>query len=209
MKLSIPSFTNGAAIPGEYAFCIPAREGHVTLAPNRNPELRWSGVPKGTRSLAVLCHDADAPSRRDDANQEGRTVPKTLARVDFFHWVLVDIPPTVEGIDAGTHSDGVTPRGKPLGPAPRNQGVHGRNDYTSWFEGDPDMDGTYAGYDGPCPPWNDERVHHYHFRVYALDVQSLDLHGDFGGADARKAMEGHILAEAEWLGTYTLNRALL
>jgi phosphatidylethanolamine-binding protein (PEBP) family uncharacterized protein len=39
-----------------------------------------------------------------------------------------------------------------------------------WFAGDNDMRGDYYGYDGPCPPWNDEIVHRYVFTLFALDV---------------------------------------
>ena len=81
----------------------------------------------------------------------------------------------------------------------------GINDYTGWFAGDPEMSGNYGGYDGPCPPWNDELVHLYHFTIYALDVASLGLAGAFGGQEALKAMEGHILAQARCSGTYTIN----
>jgi len=67
------------------------------------------------------------------------------------------------------------------------------------------MEGTYRGYDGPCPPWNDSIVHHYTFTLYALDVESLPVTGNFTAADVRKAMEGHVLAEASLTGTYSLN----
>ena len=70
------------------------------------------------------------------------------------------------------------------------------------------MKGDYGGYDGPGPPWNDERIHHYHFTVFALDVPSLGLEGRFGGPEARAAMEGHVLAMGEWVGTYALNPSL-
>ena len=119
---------------------------------------------------------------------------------------MADIPAGVEGIAEGADSDGVTARGKEPGPTPL--GVRGINNYTDWFSGDPDMEGFYGGYDGPCPPWNDEIVHHYHFTVYALDVPSLGLEGRFGGPEALKAMEGHVLAKGAWVGTYTLNPAL-
>ena len=94
MKLTSQSFTDGARIPGEFAFCIPAAEGHVCLGANRNPQLAWADVPAGTKSFALVCHDPDVPSKGDDVNQEGRTVPASLPRVDFFHWVVVDLPPT-------------------------------------------------------------------------------------------------------------------
>ena len=70
------------------------------------------------------------------------------------------------------------------------------------------MRGDYHGYDGPCPPWNDEIVHHYVFTVYALDIEHLPLTGKFGGPEVRAAMQGHILAEASLTGTYTLNPKL-
>jgi Raf kinase inhibitor-like YbhB/YbcL family protein len=206
VKVHSHSFENGSRIPEEHAFGIPAREGHVQLGRNLNPHLAWTDAPEGTRSFAVVCHDPDVPSKGDDVNQEGRTVPADLPRVDFFHWVLVDVPAAVTELAAGSHSEGVTARGKAPGPAP--VGVQGINDYTGWFAGDADMSGDYGGYDGPCPPWNDEIVHHYHFTVFALDTDSLGLSGPFTGQDARKAMDGHVLAEAGVVGTYSLNPAV-
>ena len=67
------------------------------------------------------------------------------------------------------------------------------------------MKGVYGGYDGPCPPWNDERLHHYTFTVYALDVTSLGLSGEIRGPQVVEAMQGHILDQASVTGTYTLN----
>ncbi|MBI4291481.1 MAG: YbhB/YbcL family Raf kinase inhibitor-like protein, partial [Betaproteobacteria bacterium] len=84
----------------------------------------------------------------------------------------------------------------------------GINDYTAWFKGDKDMEGNYFGYDGPCPPWNDELLHHYVFTVCALDCPKLDLRGTFGGADALAAMEGHIVDRASLTGIYSLNPTL-
>jgi len=203
MKLISESFPNGATIPDRYALGVPHPTEHVTFGENRNPHLRWSDPPPGTQSFAIICHDPDVPSVGDDVNQEGRSVPHDLPRVNFYHWVLVDIPADVREIREGEVSDGVTPGGKPVGPGPL--GKAGRNDYTGWFSGDEKMKGEYGGYDGPGPPWNDERLHHYHFTVYALDTPSLDLPDSFGGEEALAAMEGHVLAQAEWVGTYTLN----
>jgi Raf kinase inhibitor-like YbhB/YbcL family protein len=177
------------------------------LSQNRNPDLAWTDVPAGTQSLAIICHDPDVPSRGDDVNKEGRTVPASLPRVDFFHWVLVELPRTSQSIAAGSHSNTVTPRGKP-GPAGPGGGRHGINDYTGWFAGDKDMAGDYYGYDGPCPPWNDEIAHRYVFTVYALDVPALELPPRFNGQAALDAMRGHVLAQASLTGRYTLNPRL-
>ena len=88
------------------------------------------------------------------------------------------------------------------GPKGSRQGV---NDYTSWFANDADMTGTYRGYDGPCPPWNDMRVHRYHFTVYALSCERAPLDGDFTGSQALEAIRPLVLAEARITGTYSLN----
>ena len=63
------------------------------------------------------------------------------------------------------------------------------------------MAGVYGSYDDPCHLWNDSIVHHYHFEVLALDVETLLCQGEFTGQDAVEAMEGHVLASASHLGT--------
>jgi Raf kinase inhibitor-like YbhB/YbcL family protein len=207
MKLTTTAFADSGSIPGEFAFAVIDPATHVKLSANRNPDFSWSGVPSGTRSLALLCHDPDVPSKGDDVNQEGRSVPKSLPRVSFYHWALVDLSPSTTGIKRGEHSDGVVARGKPGPQAPR-EGRHGINDYTAWFTGDKDMGGDYYGYDGPCPPWNDEIPHHYVFTLYALDVAVLQVPDKFTGQQARDAMDGHILAQSSVTGRYTLNPAV-
>ena len=204
MKLTSSSLGDNQVIPGEYAFCIHHASDHVCLGANRNPHLAWSDVPAGTRSLVLICHDPDVPSRGDDVNKEGRTVAATLPRVDFFHWVLVDLAPAPAQIEAGEFSHEVTPRGKPgpAGPRGTRQGV---NDYTAWFAGDKDMDGQYFGYDGPCPPWNDEIPHRYVFTLYALDVARCPVEGSFTGPQVIEAIEGHVLARASLTARYALN----
>ena len=204
MQLSSSSFSDGQKIPGDYAFCIPDPAHHVCLGRNLNPQLSWSDAPAGTRSFVVICHDPDVPSKGDDVNQEGRTVPAALPRVDFFHWVLVDLPASITTLKEGEFSSGITPRGKP-GPQAAHGARQGINNYTDWFAGDNDMRGDYYGFDGPCPPWNDEIIHRYVFTVFALDIDKLPLAGKFGGPEVRAAMHGHILAQASLTGTYTLN----
>lgn len=204
MKLSSNSFADNGRIPGECAFCIPDAGSHVTLGGNRNPHLAWSDLPTGTRSLVLVCHDRDVPSKPDDVNKEGRSIPASLARIDFYHWLLVDLDPQSGPIQAGEFSDGVTAKGKSGPQAPRGtrQGV---NDYTAWFASTEEMKGDYFGYDGPCPPWNDTIPHHYVFTLYALDIDRLPVTGTFRGADVLNAMRGHVLGEAALTGVYSLN----
>ncbi|WP_277962691.1 YbhB/YbcL family Raf kinase inhibitor-like protein [Pseudomonas sp. RIT-To-2] len=206
MKLVSQSFADQAVIPGEFAFAVIDPAQHIALSTNRNPHFAWSDAPAGTQSFALICHDPDVPSRGDDVNQEGKTVSKDLPRVDFFHWILLDLPATQHEIQAGAFSAGITARGKSGEPV---QGLRqGINNYTDWFASDPDMSGTYFGYDGPCPPWNDEIAHRYIFTLYALDVAALKVEGDLTGPNVLKALEGHVLAKTSYTGSYTLNPAV-
>ncbi|MBS1798780.1 MAG: YbhB/YbcL family Raf kinase inhibitor-like protein [Acidobacteria bacterium] len=204
MRLISSSFKDGTAIPGEFAFAVPDAANHVALSANRNPQLAWSDVPAGTESFALVVVDPDVPSRGDDVNKEGREVPASLPRVDFYHWLLLDVPSSAREIAAGSQSDGVTPHGK-RGPAAPGGMRHGVNSYTGWFASDPVMEGDYFGYDGPCPPWNDSIVHHYVFTLYALGVERLEVDGELTGEKVLEALEGHVLATASLTGTYSLN----
>lgn len=208
MKLWSDSWTNGDRIPARFACGRLAEGGSVEFSDNLNPQLAWSDLPPGTKSLVLICHDFDVPSKGDDVNQPDREVPADLPRVDFFHWVMVDLPPSVKEIAEGEYSRGFTPRGK-LGPATLHGARHGLNDYTGWFASDPERSGKYFGYDGPFPPFNDSLVHHYVFTLYAVDVERLPVEGDFNGAQVREKLAGHVLGEATLSGTYTLNRRLL
>jgi len=212
MRLWSDSWVNGERIPERHAAGrLDTPEG-VTFADNLSPHLAWSDLPAGTRSLALICHDFDVPSRGDDVNQAGREVPADLPRVDFFHWLLVDLPATVSSLPAGAFSSGFTVRGKP-GPAVAVPGLtmarQGINDYTGWFAANPEMTGDYYGYDGPFPPWNDSLIHHYVFTLYALDVARAPIEDRFAGAALRQAIYPHVLGAATNSGTYTLNRRLL
>ncbi|HET7369707.1 MAG TPA: YbhB/YbcL family Raf kinase inhibitor-like protein [Gammaproteobacteria bacterium] len=207
MKLTVTGIEQDRPIPERYAFGAPDNDSPMRLSDNRNPGVEWSSVPEGTRSLVLMCVDPDAPSDPADANQQGREVSADLKRTEFYHWVMVDLPP--EGrIEEGAVADGITPHGKqhPAGPDGSRQGL---NTYTMWFDGDEDMEGRYFGYDGPCPPWNDARLHHYHFWLLAIDLPRCPVEGAFEAGDVMAAIEGHVLGEAEVVGTYTLNPNLM
>jgi Raf kinase inhibitor-like YbhB/YbcL family protein len=207
MRITSDGFSHGDPIPSHLAFGVPDPDTHVTFGDNRNPHLAWEDVPDGTRSFALICCDGDVPTEPDDVNQEGREVPPDLPRTDFFHWVAVDLPAELRSIEEGSFADGVVAGGQDAASGPHGcrQGI---NDYTGWFAGDADMQGSYYGYDGPCPPWNDSLVHHYEFTLHALDVERLEVAGAFTGADVRSAVAGHVLASASIMGTYTLNPRL-
>lgn len=204
MKLAITDIGHQEWIDPRFAFGVADEATHIRLSDNRNPAINWRDLPAGTRSLALLCVDPVVPGKPDDVNKEGREVPADLPRVDFYHWVMVDIPPSCEGIEEGACSDGITPRGKqdPPGPAGARQGL---NDYTGWFAGDADMEGQYFGYDGPCPPWNDTIIHQYHFVLYATDLGRCPVDGAFTGAEVVAALQGHILSEVRITGLFATN----
>lgn len=199
MHLWSDSFENTKPIPAEFAMGQP--DG---FAANRNPHLAWDGVPDGTRSFALLCIDPDAPTVPETVGRDDLQIPVEQPRAHFIHWAMVDIAADVREIAAGSCSDGITAKGKqqPAGPAGARQGL---NDYTGWFAGDAQMGGDYYGYDGPYPPFNDLRTHRYFFRLFALDVATLDLPQRFTAGDVERAMQGHVLGEALVHGTYTLN----
>lgn len=199
MQASSDSFEHRGRIPPEFALGAPGGFGG-----NRNPQIAWRDVPDGTRSFALLCIDTDAPTDASLAGKDGVEIPVAHPRGDFVHWAMVDIPAAVREIAAGSCSDGFDKGGKraPNGPVGTRQGL---NDYTGWFAGDDALRGQYLGYDGPYPPPNDLREHRYFFRVFALDVERLDVAEQFTAGDVFRAMHGHVLAEASIYGTYSLH----
>ncbi|TCZ83623.1 YbhB/YbcL family Raf kinase inhibitor-like protein [Lysobacter sp. N42] len=206
MRLISDSFEHRQRLPGEFAAGVRNGDG-VGFGPNRNPHLRWDGVPAGTKSFALLCIDPDVPTVAEMVGKPGVEIPVDQPRCDFVHWAMADIPADVREIAAGSCSDGVVPHGKrePAGPPGSRQGL---NDYTGWFAGNADMQGDWRGYDGPFPPPNDLRLHRYFFRLFALDVERLELPARFTAGDVLRAMQGHRLAEALVYATYSLNPAV-
>ena len=208
IKLITNAFKDGDKIPSKFGFCLLTEEKNVEMGNNLNPDFSWIDLPDKTKSLVLICHDSEVPTSAENVNKEGQVVSKDLPRTDFFHWVLIDIPVDSKGIKEGEFSRGITPRGKKDKKA--SQGTRqGLNNYTNWFKGDQNMEGDYFGYDGPCPPWNDERIHIYHFSLYTLDVLHLEVSDPFTGPNVLKTMEGHILATEKITGTYTLNKNLV
>jgi len=202
MRLRSDSIQPGQPIAATYA--MGQADG---FAPNRNPHLAWDDVPAGTAAFALLCLDPDVPTVAEMVGRDDVQIPVEQPRTNFVHWAAVEIPAELREIAEGSASDGVVAKGKrqPPGLPGARQGL---NSYTDWFAGDAQMGGDYYGYDGPYPPANDLRVHRYFFRLFALNVATLDLPARFTAADALRAMQGHVLAEASLYATYSLNPKL-
>jgi Raf kinase inhibitor-like YbhB/YbcL family protein len=130
---------------------IPAR--HTCEGDDLSPALAWTEPPEGTRSLALVVDDPDAP---------GGT---------FTHWVAWGIDPAPGGLDEGE-------------AAPRE----GPNDFGR------------TGYGGPCPPPG-HGPHRYSFRLTALDAE-LDLEAGAAKQELERALESHVVAKAELVGTF-------
>ncbi|WP_131111081.1 YbhB/YbcL family Raf kinase inhibitor-like protein [Sulfuricystis thermophila] len=144
------AFAHMAAIPAKYT-CQGA---------DVSPPLTWSGVPAGTKTLALIVDDPDAPD-------------PAAPKMTWVHWVLYNIPPTTEGL----------PEAVKTLPAGTREGLN---------------DWQRTGYGGPCPPIG---RHRYFHKLYALDVVLPDLKHPTK-TQLEKAMAGHILGEAQLIGTY-------
>jgi Raf kinase inhibitor-like YbhB/YbcL family protein len=194
MTVTLGGIENGKPIASRYAFCQPDGQGKSKDGGNVSPSVSWSGAPAGTKSYALVVVDRDVPTDFSVANQEGKTIPVTMPRQDFYHWAVVNIPASVSSIDEGKGKSAALKEWAAI------------NDFASFMKDKPAD--TFKGYDGPCPPWNDALLHHYHFIVYALDTEKLELPAGFTGKQAAAAMQGHILASGEAVGTYTNNPAV-
>jgi len=151
LRFSSTAFSAGGAIPARY----------TCQGSNLSPPFDIDDMPAGSKSLALIADDPDAP---DPA------APKTT----WVHWVVYNLAPDTKNLAEGAAAHSLT-------------GARaGLNDW------------KVTGYRGPCPPIG---KHRYVFKLYALDVQLPDLHRP-NKAALEKAMHGHVLDHAEWMGTY-------
>ena len=205
MRLTSETFQDMGRMPDECAFGLLGPDKEYVWGRNLNPHLTWSDLPPGTRSLVLINDDLDVPVKLDTFNKEGAVVSKSLARRTLCHWVLVDLAPEGPPIALGEFSRDVTVGGKP-GPQATRGTRQGINEYTAWFKSNEKMRGDYYGYDGPCPPWNDEIPHRYVFTLYALEAPRLDVEGRFDKDAALAAIKRtRVLGEASITGLYALN----
>jgi Raf kinase inhibitor-like YbhB/YbcL family protein len=152
LALTSTAFEHNGPIPATY----------TCQGKDRSVPLAWSGLPAGTRSLALIVDDPDAPD-------------PAAPKMTWVHWVLYNIPPGTTGLPGA-----VPPQELPAGTR------EGTNDWGR------------TGYGGPCPPVG---RHRYFFKLYALDVVLPDL-GQPDKKRLERAMQGHVLASHELVGTY-------
>ena len=100
-------------------------------------------------------------------------------RMTWVHWVLYNLPPQATGLPEGVAPDEL--------PGGTGQGIN------SW---------NRTGYGGPCPPIG---RHRYFHKLYALDTV-LDLSGKPSGKAVEAALRGHVIGQAELVGTYQKSR---
>ncbi len=149
IKITSPAFEEGGMIP----------EVYTCDGIDISPPLKWSSVPQGTKTLALICDDPDAPVGT------------------WVHWVIYNIPGDICEL----------PENIPPEQEIKKGGIQGMNDSRK------------IGYGGPCPPGG---THRYFFKIYALDTE-VDLQPGATKSQLLNAMEGHILAKGQLMGTYS------
>jgi Raf kinase inhibitor-like YbhB/YbcL family protein len=150
MRITSTAFNDQSPIPAVYT-C----EGKGI-----SPPLAWSDLPAGTKSLALIVDDPDAPD-------------PAAPKMTWVHWVLYNLPATTSGL----------PEGLRALPAGTKEGLN---------------DWKRTGYGGPCPPIG---RHRYFHTLYALDDVLPDLRQPTK-AKLKEAMKGHVIDEAQLMGTY-------
>lgn len=146
--LTSPAFQDGTTIPSRY----------TCDGDDVSPPLAWTEAPAGTKSLALINDDPDAPAKT------------------WVHWVVYNIPPSARAL----------PEAVPANPQLPDGTRQGTTDFGR------------VGYGGPCPP---SGRHRYVFTLYALDTM-LTLAPGVTKSQLEAAMQDHILAQAQLIGTY-------
>lgn len=159
LSLSSAAFANDGTIPLRYASTEVGGQ-------NVSPPLSWSGAPSGTRSFVLVCLDPDADN--------------------FVHWVMYDIPVSVNSLPERVPPQATLPNGA----------KQGKNDADT------------NGYFGPAPPQGE--LHRYVFTLYALAVDSLGLEPGESYGRVKEALDNlrsqnKVLGEARLVGKFRVN----
>lgn len=141
---------------------LSASAGFGCSGDNLSPAVTWAGVPNNAKSLVLTIFDKDAPTGSG-----------------FWHWIVVDIPPSTTGLPAGAGS----------GKAPLPQGARQTR-----------TDLGVPGYAGPCPPVGSK--HDYVFTLTALDVDKLPVETETMPAIVGFTAGAHAIAKASFTTRY-------
>lgn len=162
LSLTSGSFADGAYLDERHV--LSEAYGFGCAGGNVSPALAWRGAPAGTKSFALTCYDPDAPTGSG-----------------FWHWLVVDIPASVEALAEGA--------GDPAaGPMPAGA-LQTRTDFGA------------PGYGGPCPPEGDH-PHRYLFTLFAVSRERLDLTADTMPAVVGFTLNFNTLEKASLMGLY-------
>ncbi len=142
-----------------------------------------SAFPEGDRIPELhTCDGADVSPAIEWSGAPDSTQSYVLIADDpdapagtWNHWLLWDIPRATRALAQGFK--------------PGKLGQSGANDFGR------------QGYGGPCPP-KGHGAHRYFFKLYALDVPTLGLKAGARRDDLDRALKGHVLAEASYMGRY-------
>lgn len=138
-EISSPAVGSDGTIPLKYtANAFGCTGGNIS------PPLTWKDVPPDAKSLALTVYDPDAPTGSG-----------------FWHWLVVNLPPSVQGLEEGAGDPG---NAKLPAGATQARG-----------------DAGVSGYLGPCPSQGDP-PHHYIFTIFAVKADKLDIDQNASGA---------------------------
>lgn len=160
MTLRSDDFSDGEYLAARHV--LSESFGFGCAGGNESPHLAWAGAPEGTQSFALTCYDPDAPTGSG-----------------FWHWLAVDMPPSVTELASGSGSGGAMPPGA----------LQTRTDF------------GVPGYGGPCPPPGDH-PHRYVFTVFAVGTESLGVGAETSAAVVGFNLHFNTLAKATLMGLY-------
>ena len=179
--------------PADSVACTADPTGGVSRnGKDVSPGVSWSAGPPGTKSYALIMTDPDVPASGGDPSQPSAPIPADVPRRVLYHWILLQIPATMTGLPPGTGNKYAELFGGPKTPMSPGAG----------------QEFSEYGYGGPCPPVQDLKPHHYHIRVFALDLATFPNATPIDGASLEEMLASHILAEGEATAAYATNPSL-